>query len=283
DVRGPASANLLFRHLNFFAYPFSPALMFLAGPALLNTSVFFLVLALLPVSVLHITTSYAASFLKLGARGHRRGEPERALNRGRRGEATRLLRGLTPVVIAPALKAVLSWLGAPDLGFSIFVCASIIASLALAWREGGIARSTAKALRDSRAYNIAAPVLLAMLFRDAFKASAAPSELRSLFAFLPLPEVLSYVLLCWALGLATGSAFLSMTILPPGLSTPEVLMAYSGAVVGYIISPLHLCFIATAEYFGLRQAEMYPRLMAYASSMLVASTLLIWAYGPLLP
>ena len=73
-----------------------------------------------------------------------------------------------------------------------------------------------------------------------------------------------------------------MTILPTGLSTAEVLMAYSGAVVGYIISPLHLCFIVTAEYFELRQVEMYPRLAAYAASMLVASPLLIWAYAPLL-
>lgn len=282
SLRGPATANLLFRHLNFFAYPFSPALMFLAGPALLNMSVFMVVLALLPISALHIIVSYSASFARTSRISQCKESEAKAGPERRKEAVVRLVRGLAPILVAPIAKAILSAVGAPDLGFSLFVCISIALSLALAWRREGLSSSAMRALRGSRAYNIAAPVLLAMLFRDAFKASGTPTELGAVFSSLPLPEITSYTLLCWVLGLATGSALLPMTILPTGLSTAEVLMAYSGAVVGYIISPLHLCFIVTAEYFELRQVEMYPRLAAYAASMLVASPLLIWAYAPLL-
>jgi len=272
-VGGPATANLLFRHLNFFAYPFSPALMFLASPSMFNMDVFVLVLYLLPLSVAHVAASGLASFALTHGREL---PPETGEARGR--AAVELLRGLVPVLVAPLLKAVLAPLGAPELGFSIFVCASIAASLLLARSQVNRA-SLVGALRKSKAFNIAAPVLLAMLFRDAFKASGVSSELRAILASTPLPEVASYVLLCWALGLATGSAMLAMTVLPAGVSLAYGLSAYGGAVAGYIISPFHLCFIATAEYFGLKQARLYPRLLAYAAIMLASSAALAWAYG----
>ncbi len=62
----------------------------------------------------------------------------------------------------------------------------------------------------------------------------------------------------------------------------EGVAAYTGAVVGYVISPLHLCFIVSAEYFGLRQAEMYPRLAAYAVLTTALSLTLITALAPLM-
>ena len=99
---------------------------------------------------------------------------------------------------------------------------------------------------------------------------------------VPLPETVALTLLCLALGIMTGSAMLSITVLPSGLSLTEILPIYTGAVVGYVISPLHLCFIVSAEYFGLRQAEMYPRLVAYAVLTSGAAFLAAWALAPIL-
>ena len=48
-----------------------------------------------------------------------------------------------------------------------------------------------------------------------------------------------------------------------------------------MISPLHLCFIVTAEYFGLKQAQMYPRLLVYAAVMVALSAGLMLVLAPL--
>ena len=146
----------------------------------------------------------------------------------------------------------------------------------------GVLAGAARGLRKSKAHSLAVPVLFALLFRDAFKASGASEALRALLSGVPLPEVLALTLLCLALGLMTGSAMLSITVLPSGLSLAEVLPIYTGAVVGYVISPLHLCFIVSAEYFGLGQAEMYPRLAVYAVLTSGASLLAAWALMPFL-
>jgi len=140
----------------------------------------------------------------------------------------------------------------------------------------------ARGLRKSKAHSLAVPVLLALLFRDAFKASGASEALRAVLSRTPLPETLALTLLCLALGLMTGSSMLSITVLPSGLSLAEVLPIYTGAVVGYVISPLHLCFIVSAEYFGVRQAEMYPRLLVYAVLTSGAAFLAAWALAPIL-
>ncbi len=275
DARGPATANLLFRHFNFFAYPLSPALILLASPRMLNVSLYLLIAALLPAALAHLAASYVASFccLPQAGPGGRR-EPKAPASKG--GAFLKLMRGLAPILVAPVLNAL-------GLSLTPAVCGSLLASLLLAHGKGrGVLAGAARGLRKSKAHSLAVPVLFALLFRDAFKASGASEALRALLSGVPLPEVLALTLLCLALGLMTGSAMLSITVLPSGLSLAEVLPIYTGAVVGYVISPLHLCFIVSAEYFGLGQAEMYPRLAVYAVLTSGASLLAAWALMPFL-
>ena len=140
------------------------------------------------------------------------------------------------------------------------------------------------ALRRSKAVSFAFPVLCAMLFRGVFRASDVPEAMRGLMAATPLPEALLVFLISLSLGLATGSVMLPLAIsLPVGATLAEGVIAYTGAVVGYIISPLHLCFIVTAEYFRMEQAEMYPRLVAYLALACSTSLPLILLLAPFLP
>jgi len=276
DARGPATANLLFRHFNFFAYPLSPVLIVLASPKVLNVDLYVLIAALAPAAVAHLIASYVASFFRLKQEGSARTPHARNTARDPREGLARLGRGLAPVLVAPVLNAV-------GLGLTLSVCGSIAASILLAHGQAREApRKMWVALKKSRAHNLAFPVLFAMLFRDVFKASEASEALREGLSFVPLPETLALMLLCFSLGIATGSGMLSIAVLPSGMRLSEVLPVYTGAVVGYIISPLHLCFIVSAEYFGLRQAEMYPRLLAYAALTLGMALASAWVLLPFL-
>ncbi len=266
--KGPATANLLFRHLNFFIYPLSPALIFLASPDVLDVSIPALIVALLPASLAHLASSALSSFYGLRPSGT---SPKRPFNAR---DLAGLLKGLIPILAAPVLGSLGLWLS-PSL------CISILLSLLLARPSREVLRKALMGLRKSKAHSFAVPVLLALLFRAVFKASGASGVLRALLSKVPVPEWLALCVLAFFLGLATGAVMLPLTaILPADVSMVEGVLAYAGAVAGYVISPLHLCFIVTAEYFGLRQVDMYPRLIAYAVLMVGMTSALVLALSP---
>ncbi len=267
--KGPATANLLFRHLNFFIYPLSPALMFLASPDVLDVSVLFLIIALAPASLSHVLSSALSSFLGLKPVGSSpRRKPSRSGVKG-------LVKGLIPILAAPVLGVLGLWL-------SLSLVISIFLSVLLAGPSREVGRKALRGLKKSRAYSFAVPVLLAFLYRSVFKRSGASAIVRHLIGLLPMPGWLALCLLAFLLGFATGAVILPLTaVLPADVGLFEGLITYVGAVAGYVISPLHLCFIVTAEYFGLKQAQMYPRLLVYAAVMVALSAGLMLVLAPL--
>jgi len=274
--RGPAVANLLFRHVNFFIYPLTPAIIFMASREMLNVSTYIFMAALLPSTIAHVASSYVASFHRLRvARSGGSSEPEAVKSR-RREALTALAKGFAPIITAPILVAL-------GLNMNLALCASIAVSLLLAKPSAETGRRALRGLRKSRALAFSFPVLCAMLFRGVFKASDVPEAVRGLLSTIALPELVALYAFSMALGFATGSATLAAVImLPSGAGMAEGVTAYTGAVVGYVISPLHLCFIVSAEYFELRQAEMYPRLAAYAVLTTALSLALITILAPLM-
>ncbi|OYT51524.1 hypothetical protein B6U66_03895 [Candidatus Bathyarchaeota archaeon ex4484_135] len=143
--KGPATANLLFRHLNFFIYPLSPALIFLAN----------------------LASSTVSSFYGLRPSGT---SPRRPFNTK---DLAGLLKGLIPILAAPVLGSLGFWLS-PSL------CISILLSLLLAKPSKEVLKKVLQGLRKSKAHSFAVPVLLALLFRTVFKASGASGVLRTL-------------------------------------------------------------------------------------------------------
>jgi len=270
DPRASATANLLFRHVNFFLYPLSPTLMFLASPKMLNTSIYFLILILLPYFLAHTVSSYVVSFHGVAPLG------QEEMNKDLRKGLAELLRGLAPVLIAPILVL----LGMMP---SISLCFSLLTSIIIAGPRKEVLKTVFSGLKKSRAVAFSSPVLFAMLFRTAFSASKAPEEIGELLVAPYIPVGVMLFLSALGLGLATGSVILAAAvIMPKGASVGVGALIYSGAVFGYMISPLHLCFIVSAEYFGLRQADMYPRLIAYLALVIALSLAFSWLLSPLL-
>ena len=265
DPRASATANLLFRHVNFFLYPLSPTLMFLASSEMLNMSVYLLILILFPYFLAHTASSCLASFHGVKAVRQTTGE-----ERDKRKALIELGKGLLPVLIAPILMVI-------GLMPSISLCFSLLAALVMAWRGRETLEKAFTGLKKSRAISFSSPVLFAMLFRSVFKASSAPEAIAGLLGASWMPMNVLFFLSALGLGLATGSAILAtVVIMPEGAGADIGALIYSGAVFGYMISPLHLCFIVSAEYFGLRQADMYPRLVAYLALAIALSLAFSW-------
>ena len=156
DARGPATANLLFRHFNFFAYPLSPTLIFLASPRVLNVDLYILMAVLAPAALAHLVASYVASFccLPQASLGEGKGAGEHA---SRRAAFLKLARGLAPILVAPVLNAL-------GLSLTLAVCGSLLTSLLLAHGRGReVLAKAVRGLRRSKAHSLAIPVLLALL------------------------------------------------------------------------------------------------------------------------
>ncbi len=180
--REPAVANLLFRHINFFIYPLTPAIIFMASREMLDVNIYIFIAALLPSAAAHVISSYVASFHRLGASKAGSGGPK---TEGRYREAlTALAKGFTPIITAPILVAL-------GLNMNLALCASIAVSLLLARPSAETGRKALRGLRRSRALAFSFPVLCAMLFRGVFKASDVPEAVRGLLGAIALPELVA--------------------------------------------------------------------------------------------
>jgi len=85
-------------------------------------------------------------------------------------------------------------------------------------------------------------------------------------------------------GLVTGVAFgfvgASFPIIfallgadpPAATAVAATVLSYSFGYIGMMLSPLHVCYVVTCEYFGTSLFAVYPRLIGPAATVLAAGT-----------
>jgi hypothetical protein len=80
-----------------------------------------------------------------------------------------------------------------------------------------------------------------------------------------------------SMGVAISYPIILNLFYPNGfLSFALMGLAYSGAVLGILFSPLHLCLIVTIEYFKCELAKIYKTL---SISVSISSIILIFIYA----
>ena len=81
-----------------------------------------------------------------------------------------------------------------------------------------------------------------------------------------IPLFVIFVTLPWLTGFLSASATsaigITLPLLLPALTLssnplPYVMLMYSSAFMGYLVSPLHLCQVLTLEYFKVKISELY--------------------------
>jgi integral membrane protein (TIGR00529 family) len=80
-------------------------------------------------------------------------------------------------------------------------------------------------------------------------------------------------------GISIGFVSISFPILMPFLiqnniiNYPHLLLAYSFGFLGVMLSPSHLCFVITANYFKTTLLKLYPQLLKVAITNIVLATI----------
>ena len=110
-----------------------------------------------------------------------------------------------------------------------------------------------------------------------------PKTLTELLEQLGIPCVLIVFFVPFVVGMLTGYNVAAVSTAFPALlalltTGSLVLVAYCGAFIGVLVSPVHLCLILTRDYFGADLAKVYKTLIP----MLLVVVIVLVGYSILL-
>lgn len=242
DNKVKSGINIWFRHILYFIYPLSPALIIPAEIA--NLSVYSIIVYQLPF------------FLLTGAIGYlyllRRVEGQRSFE----GDfsAEKLIPPLAVILIAPLLDFTLQKSFSFEIGeistLLAILCSFLLMLLITKSRKSVLKKS----ITEMEPWNFALMMIGIFVFINIFKASG----IGSLIASLSPPKLVLSIVFGFLLGLATGRINLPASIIIPIMLTtygfdslPLLLfsLTYFSIFLGYVTTPVHPCVGVTLEYF----------------------------------
>ncbi len=259
--------NFWFRHICEFATPVYPGII-MAG-VFLSVPLTYVLLHLIPLWVLMLIFGLIVSRLIL------RNSPSNSRGQRAARDITReIMRSAWPVLSLFVL-VIIGLDAAP--AFLITVLALVVQQrLSLPEVESG--------LRYGFNPRILFLLYAVMLYKNVVESSGAAHVLFTDMQALGMPSYIILLVLPLLVGFATGlsSAMvgISIPLLMPyivmehGISGGSFLLAYAAGGLGYLISPLHLCLVLSAEYFKARLASVYRYILPPAVATLLGILLL---------
>lgn len=262
--------NVWFRHVIFIVYPLSNVLILTSS--LTGVDLWILIFRQVPVALIMIIIGYFLGFPM------RRVDEELMVND--KPEYNSLMKTFTPILIVITLALAMGFLdNYPYLPFnrlSMVIAVSIgIISLALFAKTG--VRTIYKSFSSNNVIEMSLIGFTAMYMRMVFQSIDLTCLTTGLmldpsFALILIPITLSLII-----GMASSGIILSISILS-GLTVfnPEtVSMIYINSFLGYLISPLHLCYVYTAKYLKTPLLNGY-KYMVPATVLTILSTIAIY-------
>ncbi|MCK9357157.1 MAG: DUF401 family protein [Dehalococcoidia bacterium] len=264
--------NFWFRHLCEFGTPVYPGVI-MAG-VILSVPLSFMLLHLAPMWVLMLLFGSIVSWRIL-----RHAPAPDGSSRGKEDIPRQLFRSAWPVMLVFAL--VIAGLDAAP-AFFVTVLALVLQQR-MPWPE----------VKDGLKYGFGPKIILllyaVMLFKNVVDTSGAANALFADMQTAGLPHALILIVLPMLIGFSTGlsSAMvgISIPLLVPFLVSAgavdgvSLMLAYGAGGLGYMLSPLHLCLVLSAEYFEARLASVYRLLVPPSVAVLVGLILLFFLLG----
>jgi len=126
-------------------------------------------------------------------------------------------------------------------------------------------------LREAFSLKIIFMIIGVMFFKNMLEVSGAIEGVVVFFAIIKLPLLVLLIVMPFVVGLLTGvvQAYVAVTfpLLLPLITTqglvslPLVSLAFMSGYFGVLLSPVHLCYLLTCEYFGTDINRVYKYLL----------------------
>jgi len=181
----------------------------------------------------------------------------------------------SPILLALSLVVVFKVSAVIALGVGI-----IILFLAHRFGLGRIVRT----FTESLSFKALFLVVGIMIFQEVLKATGAIAGISGFFAASALPVPLLMVFIPFVAGIMTGLTVgyigITFPLLLPlmGSAQPALwleALAFASGFAGVMLSPVHLCFVLTLEYFKADTAIVYRRLLL-PSALVLCTALVPW-------
>jgi len=266
--------NVWFRHIWFPIYPISSAMILICSEKFSNINIYHLVLINIPAFIgsIIIGTIYLKKFIKKAPKQQTKPKKEYSG-----------LMYLLPPVLPLIFYGVLQLFGFPQIrSFLIGVVFSIIL---LYFITKISSEEYLQIIKKSLSWNLALAIFGIMIFREMFEVSGANILIADLIKTLPIPAILVVIIIPLLLGILTGynlgaialSYFLVEPFFPfTGINIVGLTsMIFISSLVGYLISPIHLCNVLSSEYLKTDTTRMYKMYVPAVFFLLLVQTGLV--------
>ncbi|MEM3769955.1 MAG: DUF401 family protein [Candidatus Bathyarchaeia archaeon] len=272
-----AYVNLWFRHTIFPVYPLSQVLI--VTSALTGVALFSIILLQIPTVTVMIIVGFLVGFWKVPSP---EGEEKSEMAKTKAGlEFKRFILSFSPItatIVVAVFASALSC-GLSRLGFDVLI-ATFAGLVVLAIISSLNRKALLKPLKEWGIYGVTFAVYGAFLLRNVIVATGISEVFKQFVTNGSIDAVILLTVIPAALGFLTGSPYGAVAISVPILtgvltfSTKTAALLYISAYLWYTVSPTHLCFTFTADYFNSPLGKVYkyviPSFIAtFATALLV--------------
>ena len=268
--------NIWFRHIWFPIYPISSALILIASSKFSNIGIYNIILANIPAFLAWIIIGivFFKKFIKNETQQKKRSK-----------KSYSGLIFILPPILPVALYGVLHFFGFSEI--RAFLLGVLISIFLVYYLSKVSLKEFLEILKKSLTWRLSLAIFGIMIFREIFEVSQANIVLKDLIVGLPFPSIFLVVIIPLILGAITGYNFgavaLSYPILVPffplesGFITLVGLtsLIFISSLIGYIISPIHLCNVLSSDYLKTDTTRMYKILVPAAISTLLIQILVM--------
>jgi len=267
--------NVWFRHIWFPVYPISQALILICSSEFANIDIYQLILVNIPSFIAFVCIGYffLRRFLKNTSK-----KSETKIEKSYSG-----LVFLLPPLVPLGVYAVLQVFGVPQVrSFIVGVALSLILLYYLVDKTPGQYWGV---LRSSATWKPALAITSIMLFRMVFEATGTNVFFADVISSWAIPSVLIIVLLPLVLGLFTGynlgAIALSYFLVEPFFASTSIShvgiasLIFTSSLVGYLVSPIHLCNVLSSEYLKTDTTRMYHMYLPAAGVLLIVQVVAV--------
>jgi len=259
-----AYVNLWFRHTIFPVYPISQLLIVTA--ALTGITIPVIIMRHIPVVAVMIIVGYIISFWRVSDTKNRENSKIKdRSNSDLKGFFVAFSPILATIVVAIGLD--LAGFGLAKLGFDVLIATFIGLVILIAISKMDL-QVFIRPFKSWGIYGITLAAYGAFLLRNIMVATGIPEIFKAFVTNGSVDIILLLTVVPAVLGFLTGSPLGGVTISVPILygvlttfSPRTAALIYMGAYLGYLITPTHLCFAFTADYFKSSLGRIYRYLI----------------------
>jgi len=272
--------NVWFRHIWFPIFPVSSAMMLIISSDFANINIYELIAANFPAFIAFIIIGLI--FLKFYIK--KIPTPE-TVPKKEYGGLIYLLPPIIPIIIYIIFFSIFTIIGVENLkDFQriIFVIGVVLSIFSLYYLIEIDWRKYYEIVKRSLSFNLAFALVGIMIFRQMIEVSGANTIIAEMIRGLPFHAIFIIIIVPLIMGLITGYNFgaiaLSYFLVEPFFEFTNLniigiaSLIFISSLVGYLISPIHLCNVVSSDYLKTDTTRMYKMYVPAVILLLIVQT-----------